>query len=106
MNSETNVVPNTDVEWYDFGGGHLIAPALDMNGKPILEEKGTMNGSYTTVSRPEKKDGSVMAAISCVRNGKYHYKIIEGDFTEADLPSMFKEYAPAFRTEVEAMTQQ
>jgi hypothetical protein len=83
-------LPDTEVEWYDFGGGFPIAPTTDVEGTrlPGLQS-----------------DAPNMVALCCVRNGLYYYKMIEGTFTNEDLPRMFKEYAPAFKEEVEARSQ-
>ena len=83
-------LPDTEVEWYDFGGGNRVAPTADVEGNQL---PGTI--------------GPYMAALDCVKNRKYYYKVIEGQFTEEDLPSMFKDHATAFEAEVKAaMTQE
>ena len=84
-------LPDTEVEWYDFGGGNTVAPTTDVEGNKLYGVK---------------SDAPNMAALSCVRNGLFYFKTIEGTFTTEDLPSMFKEYAPAFTAEVKAMTQE
>ena len=72
-------VPDTKVEWYDFGGGFTITPTPE----------------------PKDTDGPDMAALYCVKNGSFYFKVITGMFTKEDLTSMFKEYAPVFEAEVE-----
>jgi hypothetical protein len=84
-------LPDTEVEWYDFGGGHSIAPTTIMDGERLQGLTG---------------EGPNMAALCCVRRGLLYFKTIEGTFTTEDLPSMFKEYAPAFTAEVKVMTQE
>ena len=83
-------LPDTDVEWYDFGGGFKVAPTTDAEGKNISETS----------------TGPNMAALCCNKNGQFYFKTIEGTFTTEDLPSMFKAYAPQFKAEVEAKTQE
>ena len=86
-------LPDSDVDWYDFGGGNLIAPTVCLSSEGKME---TLTGF---------KPGSSMAAISCIRNGMFYYKILEGEFTTEDLPKMFAEYAPAFTATLPAKTQ-
>ena len=88
-------LPDSEVDWYDFGGGYLTAPTtyLSLDGK-------------TERIPGLQSDAPNMAALSCVRNGLFYFKIIEGTFTTEDLPSMLKEYAPAFKAEVAAKAQQ
>ena len=78
--------PDTPVEWYDFGGGNLVAPGIP----------NTDNSA------------GYMAALTCIKNGLYYFKVLEfaGEATEEELASMFKEYAPVFSAEVEKMTQE
>ena len=83
--------PDTEVEWYDFGGDNFVAPTTTVEGNRIPGLQ---------------SDAPNMAALSCVRNGLFYFKVIEGTFTYEDLPSMFKEYAPAFKLEVERKTQE
>ena len=84
--------PDFDAEWYDFGGENLVVPTTDAEGNKL---DGLGLG-----------EGPNMAALHCIKNGQYYYNIITGTFTNEDLPSMFKEYAPAFTAEVKAMTQE
>jgi hypothetical protein len=84
-------LPDTEVEWYDFGGGHLIAPTIDAEGNVFGL------GDYK---------GPNVASLCCVKNGKFYYYTLEGTFTKEDLPSMFKDYAPVFKTEVDAASTQ
>jgi hypothetical protein len=81
---ELLVFPDTEVEWYDFGGGFIVAPGIP----------GTDNA-----------DGNIVA-LCCIRSGRYYYKMFEGTFTKEDLPRMFKEYAPAFEADVKLKTQE
>lgn len=83
--------PDTEVEWYDFGGGNFVAPTTDVEGNRL---PGLQSNAPN------------MVALSCVRNGWFYFKIFEGTFTYEDLPSMFKEYAPAFKLEVERKAQE
>ena len=78
-------LPDTDVEWYDFGGGFTVAPTVDAEGKPLP-------GLQSTAPN--------MASLCCVKNGKFYYYTLVGIFTKEDLPSMFKAHAPAFEAEV------
>ena len=75
--------PDTNIEWYDFGGGHVVA----LNIPP--------------------KAGRMMA-LTCIRNGEFYYKVFEVEElpTKEDLASMFEEYAPAFAAEVESKSQE
>jgi hypothetical protein len=91
LTAEKVKLPDTDVEWYDFGGGFTVAPTTDVEGN-------TLPGLQS--------DAPNMAALSCVKNGMFYFKTIEGTFTTEDLPSMFKVYAPQFKAEVEAKTQE
>jgi hypothetical protein len=83
--TEKTALPDSEIEWYDFGGGFKVAPTTDVEGN-------TLPGIQS--------DAPNMAALHCIRNGKYHYKVIEGTFTTEDLPSMLKELAPVFEAEV------
>ena len=87
-------LPDSEVDWYDFGGGFITAPTtyLSLDGK-------------TEKIPGLQSDAPNMAALSCVRNGLFYFKFIEGTFTNEDLPSMFKEYAPQFKAEVEKAQQ-
>jgi hypothetical protein len=78
--------PDTPVEWYDFGGGIRVAP----NVPPLILQE---------------PFGKQMAALFCVKNEKFYFKVLEGNLTEEDLPSMFKKYASAFSAEVESKAQ-
>ena len=80
-----NKVPNMELEWYDFGGGWRVAPTVTVEGERLPGLEG---------------EGNAMAALHCIKNGKYYYKVITGTFTDEDLPSMFKELAPVFAAEV------
>jgi hypothetical protein len=92
---EKTNAPDSEIEWYDFGGGNMIAPTtyISLDGK-------------TENILPGTGEGPNMAALCCVRNGLFYFKIFEGDFTVETLTSMFKDYAPSFKAEVEAKTQE
>ena len=76
--------PDTPIAWYDFGGGITVAPGIP----------GTSNAT------------GHMASLYCVRDGEFYFMVLEGEFSEEDLPSMFKEYATVFSEEVEKKTQE
>ena len=82
--TEKTTLPDSEIEWYDFGGGFKVAPSVDVEGKNISETS----------------TGPNMAALCCVKNGQFYFKVIDGTFTAEDLPSMFKELAPVFEAEV------
>ena len=75
---------DTEIDWYDFGGGWTVAPGIT----------GTSN------------EAGNMASLCCIRNGKFYYTVIEGTFTEADLPEIRKEKEPKFAADVQRMTQE
>lgn len=79
--------PDSEVEWYDFGGGFTVD--TEGNKVPGLQS-----------------DAPNMAALGCVRNGLFYYKVIEGTFTKEDLPRMLKEYSTAFEDEINRKTQE
>jgi hypothetical protein len=82
--SEKTSMADTEVSWYDFGGGFTVCPT---NGLPDMV-------------------GPEMAALWCVRSGLVYYKVFEGDFTEKDLPEMFKKYESEFSADVIRKTQE
>ena len=84
-------LPDSEVDWYDFGGGFTVAPTTDAEGNPLPGMQ---------------SDAPNMAALYCIKNGLFYFKTIEGTFTTEDLPSMFEAYAPAFKAEVDIKTQE
>lgn len=73
----SSTLPDTNIEWYDFG-----------------------NGAFVTEDQTDNKDeisGPNMAALCCVRSGKFYYRIFTGAFTtEKELAVMRAEHEPAF----------
>jgi hypothetical protein len=71
---------DTEIDWYDFGNNKL---------SPI---------------EGDKKEGQI-AALSCIRNGKYYYKVIEleGRVTEEDLKTLKATLLPEFETDLVRM---
>jgi len=102
LRRELSMNSDTSVQWYDFGGAHFVAPAVDTEGTSILEK----HGEHTLVTYPEKGDGINVAALGCTKNGKYYFKTFEGNFTAEDLTDMYIEYSPEFQREVNAVTQE
>jgi hypothetical protein len=82
--TEKTALPDSEIEWYDFGGGFKVVPTADAEGKNISETS----------------TGPNMAALCCSKNGQFYFKVIEGTFTTEDLPNMLKELAPVFEAEV------
>ena len=72
---------DTEIDWYDFGGNNLIAPAI-----PPYEGN--------------------MASLCCIRNGKFYYTVVAGTFAQDDLPDLRKEWEPKFAADVQCMTQE
>ncbi len=73
-------LPDTDIEWYDFGGGVQIAPSVP----------------------PVKLIENTMVALHCTKEGKFFFKVFEGnDIKEEDLPELYEKYASIFKKEVE-----
>jgi len=68
--ASAKVLTDTPIEWYDFGGGTLVA---------------------TTAPETKYKDGYTVA-LTCIRKGLYYFKVfeLEGLPTEDELSSMFK----------------
>jgi hypothetical protein len=82
---------DTEIDWYDFGGGYLVVPGLP-------SEQARKQGGDLFVG-----EGN-MACLCCVRSGLFYYKVLEGDFTEADLPELRKEWEPKFAEELNKKT--